>query len=398
MTSIDGNWGIQEDQRWNGMVGMLIGNQSDICISSLSVTYDRGNVIDYGIPLVRNFMTLIQKKEAQNQINLWVFVEVFNQTVWIMVLVMILSYAGLFALVPMLHIESLHNTSDKFTFLNGVALAGLILLQRDYEMMKTRLPTRILFLFTCATGFVLFSFYTAVLTTNMTVLLAPHRIKSFQDVLGTDYKVVTTQNSAMHSALRDTDPGTSLNKLYESKMRGNPSAFTTQKSTEEHKAMLRADSKLLIFEPGLEFKESGNGYPTLGVKAKSMSAPRFAILFIMGIQVASFCSIVTVFEGIQASWRSLPIVIVLDQPDWEARLNFQYRLDPSIDGNWGINDENGTWNGMVGMLVRNESDVCLSYLSVSLERSQVIDFSVTVVMDYMTLIQKIENQQQIQFW
>ena len=37
-------------------------------------------------------------------------------------------------------------------------------------------------------------------------------------------------------------------------------------------------------------------------------------------------------------------------------MNFTYRLKKPIDNGWGSRDENGTWTGMVGSLVRKECD------------------------------------------
>lgn len=45
------------------------------------------------------------------------------------------------------------------------------------------------------------------------------------------------------------------------------------------------------------------------------------------------------------------------------------------DGNWGAQTENGSWNGMVGQVLRGEADVGVAGFSVTLQRSQVIAFS-----------------------
>ena len=34
------------------------------------------------------------------------------------------------------------------------------------------------------------------------------------------------------------------------------------------------------------------------------------------------------------------------------RVGFDYNIRPVLDGNYGAEDENGTWNGMVGELIR----------------------------------------------
>ena len=43
----------------------------------------------------------------------------------------------------------------------------------------------------------------------------------------------------------------------------------------------------------------------------------------------------------------------------QENLNFTYNLVRSHDGKWGVGDENGDWNGMLGMLHRNEVDMAI---------------------------------------
>jgi hypothetical protein len=48
----------------------------------------------------------------------------------------------------------------------------------------------------------------------------------------------------------------------------------------------------------------------------------------------------------------------------QQSLNFSYTVVRPADRKWGCLDENGTWNGMMGMMVRKEADIALGmYLS-----------------------------------
>lgn len=58
-------------------------------------------------------------------------------------------------------------------------------------------------------------------------------------------------------------------------------------------------------------------------------------------------------------------------------LNFSSVVTPSIDNQWGLL-ENGSWNGMIGMLERNESDIAVAPLVLSDKRAAVTRFSTTV--------------------
>ena len=56
------------------------------------------------------------------------------------------------------------------------------------------------------------------------------------------------------------------------------------------------------------------------------------------------------------------------------KLNFTLLLMPSIDGQWGAVDDRGKWNGLIGMLVNDQTDIAV-VLTVTEERQMVVDFS-----------------------
>ncbi len=60
------------------------------------------------------------------------------------------------------------------------------------------------------------------------------------------------------------------------------------------------------------------------------------------------------------------------------RLNFTYDLVPSYDGNFGVVDADGNWNGLIRMLLDGEADFSPSLTSVTRERSKVVDYTVTL--------------------
>ena len=46
-----------------------------------------------------------------------------------------------------------------------------------------------------------------------------------------------------------------------------------------------------------------------------------------------------------------------------AHLNFTLNLTASIDNKWGSMNDEGVWNGMIGMVVRGEADVAAASLT-----------------------------------
>jgi hypothetical protein len=71
----------------------------------------------------------------------------------------------------------------------------------------------------------------------------------------------------------------------------------------------------------------------------------------------------------------------------ESHLNFTANLGLSQDGKWGaLEEDRSTWNGMVRMLINNKTDIATAGFTRTLQRSIVIDFSVSLDAEISTLI------------
>ena len=80
------------------------------------------------------------------------------------------------------------------------------------------------------------------------------------------------------------------------------------------------------------------------------------------------------------------------------RMNFKLEFVPSVDGKWGKKSANGSWNGIVGMLIRKEVDICSGGMSVMLQRSQVMDFSMSLLKRYTTLVANPNTGKAVNLW
>ena len=59
--------------------------------------------------------------------------------------------------------------------------------------------------------------------------------------------------------------------------------------------------------------------------------------------------------------------------------NFSFVMYPSVDGAWGSLKKDGTWSGMIGMILNNEVDFAISDFFITLDRSYVVDFSMPLM-------------------
>nr|XP_053642887.1 probable glutamate receptor [Cherax quadricarinatus] len=69
-------------------------------------------------------------------------------------------------------------------------------------------------------------------------------------------------------------------------------------------------------------------------------------------------------------------------------INFNYTLVRPPDGAWGAPDSNGVWNGMIGMVKRNEVDIALGPFGLTGSRAAVVDFSQPILIDYNRILVK----------
>ncbi|WKX93524.1 hypothetical protein Q1695_011082 [Nippostrongylus brasiliensis] len=58
-----------------------------------------------------------------------------------------------------------------------------------------------------------------------------------------------------------------------------------------------------------------------------------------------------------------------------AILKFNYTIIEVQDGSYGIEDDSGRWNGIIGVLQRHEADVSISAVTITYSRVEVVDFT-----------------------
>ena len=164
----DGKWGniLLDNISWSGMVGELSNNKADISSAGLSRTFERNKAVDYGITLYQYKNTLIQASIKSVMIQVWVYLTIFPVPAWVVIIVMILMQAFVFAMTN----YSTENSQGIKPFESGVAISFLYLIQLSSDnvastMRKSTRVGQLTWAFGC---YVLFSYYEAQLTADMT--------------------------------------------------------------------------------------------------------------------------------------------------------------------------------------------------------------------------------------
>ena len=108
--------------------------------------------------------------------------------------------------------------------MNGIGLSLTFFRQIYYDVNINCISTRILFIISAVSTYLIYIHYSAYLTAASThVNESP--INSFRDVMSGGYQVSVLENSVLHDSLRDSKPGTALSEVYHETMKNRPSAF-----------------------------------------------------------------------------------------------------------------------------------------------------------------------------
>ena len=247
--SVDKKFGSLIDGKWNGMVGMLIRNETDMC-SFLTFTPQRHKVIGYTIPtLPRVPVSLITSRNQGPAVNIWVFMDIFPNHVWFIFGGVLVCLSLGLMMIQMSGINDFHkpNDSENFGIFNSLALPVILLMQLNYNVTVETVSAKVVLLSASLGLHLIFAYYTSDLTARMTSGPSPVPIRSFQDVLDRNYKVVTRPGTSNHEFLKTAAVGTPMYKFYYGSMHDDPTSFIPKLG--DALAYIQANEKTLLYAP-----------------------------------------------------------------------------------------------------------------------------------------------------
>ena len=141
----------------------------------------------------------------------------------------------------------LHDSNDQeeFTFINGIGVSALLLMQLSYPIQTTKISAKTLLLVSGMSMYLLFIVYTADLTTEMTTGPGLHPVRSFDDVIKGGYKVIVKEATGQSEELKNAVPGSAKHSVYHDQIKGNPEYIV--KGQSEAIKMLEENDKTLFF-------------------------------------------------------------------------------------------------------------------------------------------------------
>ena len=252
--SVDGKWGFQINGTWNGMLGMLVRKEADVIVAGLTKTKERETAIQFSKTILVDKFTLLTSKTKSTKPEPYflIYIDIFPMNVWLVCGTMVIIIAFGFTIINMLGTYPLHDTGDseEFNMLNGIGLTLSLFRLIYYEVNIKGTSSKIFFLISAVSTYLIIIHYTAYLTALTTSSIKESPIRSFDDVIKGGYKVVVFKDSFPHRILKSSIPGTPMHHMYYNIMVNEPSSFLTPEKEEDRKKVeLNAvnEKKTLVF-------------------------------------------------------------------------------------------------------------------------------------------------------
>lgn len=187
----DDQFGIlnKETFKWNGMIGEIIENKTDMALASLTITKDRQRVVDFTNPFMQMGISIMIKKPDKQKPGVFSFMDPLNEKVWICVMVgflavsLVLFFVGRWSPYEWREILNSRDQSNAFTFSNTLWFALGALMQQGSDIFPRSISGRIVGSAWWFFTLILISSYTANLAAFLTIerLLTP--IRSADDLV-----------------------------------------------------------------------------------------------------------------------------------------------------------------------------------------------------------------------
>ena len=211
----------------NGTYGALSRKEIDVNSVGVEISWRGAVFYDNPMSVIRIGVTLIAARPNTTAPNMWVYVQVFEVTQWLLflgssiILVMalaIVSVANTERTVGLFDPEGGNEPEDSTLnqLLSGIGLIYLYFIQMGSHQGNTKqAATRLLSLTISLFTFMCFVYYNTDITSKMTSGTRRIPIRNFEDVNHHGCKVVTHKYSAAKDMLKYSEQGSAKHKSYE---------------------------------------------------------------------------------------------------------------------------------------------------------------------------------------
>ena len=214
---------LLDNGTWTAGIGLLQREEVDVVSSLLGVNLQRSDFIDYPIPVYYEPITLIAAIPKGVSPNMWVYLEVFGFNQWMLFIAFLAFMAMGLVVIFSWSDEKLRGEfgikrgSNKSYQLNSassaLAMVFLYTIQMGSHTNSKKLSPRLFTITMSILTLIFFLFYTSDITAEMTSGPPNIPIRTFDEVVLHNYKVIT-HSSYYKNILARSKPGTAKLEVY----------------------------------------------------------------------------------------------------------------------------------------------------------------------------------------
>ena len=170
-------------------------------------------MVDYPIGILREDITLFAARPTGTAPNMWVYVRVFGVLQWTIILTLLAGFGFVLTLTAVSREEGRENSLTLYVS-QAVDCAYLFAIQQGEHTADRHLGARILTMTGAVFTLLVMIYYENDITAEMTAGPPPIPIKTFEDVLHYDYKVIAW-STPLSMMLASPNAGKSKNEVYQ---------------------------------------------------------------------------------------------------------------------------------------------------------------------------------------
>ena len=204
-------WRQFKNGSWGGGIGMVERGEVDVLSNGLGVSLHRSTVLDYTIPTHMSSTTLIGQRPRGNAPDMWVYLRIFGTVSWSIFSALLLAMVMAMLLTNFFSDQVYKNYLD--LAIPGLTMVYLYTIQLGSHPTGKQSAIRCLALTISILTLVVFIYYTSDITAQMTSTDSEIPVRTFEDVIYHDYKVVAV-NSYTIDLLAKAKQGTAKHETY----------------------------------------------------------------------------------------------------------------------------------------------------------------------------------------
>ncbi|TRY78760.1 hypothetical protein TCAL_09460 [Tigriopus californicus] len=216
----DGKWGgITKNGSWNGMIGQLVRGEADMAMSEFTINEDRQKVVDYSIPLMDDSVhfSILRSSEGTSWL---LFLNTFSYEFWASVAASLLITFIVLRFVMFKAQETLKEGS-----IFGATLL-IFLSQSQFSFDFGSKSGRILFLASSVLGTIIFTAFSASLTSQFTVEQQSLPLESLEELIQhPEFEFGVQKSSSYETYFSSGVPGSLRHQIYEEFIRSRPENY-----------------------------------------------------------------------------------------------------------------------------------------------------------------------------